>query len=367
MSSKTNLISLPKPKRKRTERKRVRGQGTLFKRGEIFWMELHWKGIRYRRSLETDDRQTALLKMDDAVARIRAGELPKVFEPITGQEMFEAWQLHFETNCKRSTQEDYRRRWNKHLKPVFGNMVATTVDRDKVVLYLNARMKAGAGPVSRNRELRILMMLFNFNRSKIPADHYPEFPKLQSEKAHVRRGRMSKTDYDTLMARLNDPSLFWLKVFLVMTFKFGFRKSELLNAKVRYFDPVASTFTLPAFSTKNNLERVVDIVPDGDIFKMLSALIKGRAPEGALLTRDGRPVKDFRTEWKKQTAGMKGGSGQDGSITIHDLRRSAITNMNEKGIDAAKAGTHLTPDIFSRYITRNLQERRATAALVEGD
>jgi hypothetical protein len=41
--------------------------------------------------------------------------------------------------------------------------------------------------------------------------------------------------------------------------------------------------------------------------------------------------------------------------------------MNEKGIDAAKAGTHLTPDIFSRYITRNLEERRATAALLEGD
>jgi len=363
----TNLIAMPKRKRERKERKRVRGQGTLFQRGETFWMELHWHGIRYRKSLETADRETALIKLDEEVRRLRAGELPKVFEPITVQRMFGAWQLSFETNTKITTQQDYRRRWNNHLKPVFGNMLATAVDRDKVVAYLNARMKAGAGTVSRNRELRILMMLFNFNRKKIPADRYPEFPKLQSEKAHVRRGRMSKADYDTLVARLEDPSMFWLKVFLVMTFKFGFRKSELLNAKVSYFDREGSTFTLPAFSTKNNLARVVDIVPNGDIFQLLVKLTEGRSPNDALLIRDGKPVRDLRTVWKKQTAGMKGGSGEGGSITIHDLRRSAITAMSEKGVTAAQAGTHLTTDVFQRYISRNLDERRETARIIEGD
>ena len=152
-----------------------------------------------------------------------------------------------------------------------------------------------------------------------------------------------------------------------MTFKFGFRKSELLNAKVRYFNPVASTFTLPTFTTKNNMERVVDILPDGEVFKMLIALTKGRASDAALFTRSGRPVRDFRTEWKMQTADLRGGSGKNGSITIHDLRRSAITNMSEKGIDSTKAGTHLTSDTFKRYIQRDETERRATAKLIEGD
>jgi len=361
----SNVVTMPKPKRTRKPRKSVRGSGSLFKRGSIYWFSLSWKGNRIQRSLKTDDRETALIKMSEAVAAIRSGEMPKVFDPILVQTMFDMWMIRVETNCKKATQEDYRRRWKKHLKPTFGSLFATQVNRDLVENYLNRRMKAGAGLVSRNRELRILMMLFKFNRSKIPADHYSEFPKLQSEKAHVRRGRMSKTDYDTLCSRLNDPSRFWLKVFLVMTFKFGFRKSELMNAKVGYFNPVASTFTLPAFTTKNNMERVVDIVPNGEIFKMLTTLTQGRSPDAALLTRDDKPVKDFRTEWKNQTAGMKGGSGKNGSITIHDLRRSAITNMNEKGIDATKAGTHLTPDVFARYIVRNLNERRAIAKIVE--
>ncbi len=82
----------------------------------------------------------------------------------------------------------------------------------------------------------------------------------------------------------------------------------------------------------------------------------------------GRPVKKLlEAKWLKQTAGMKGGSGKDGAVTIHDLRRAAITNMSEKGVTAAQAGTHLTSDVFARYISRDLTERRKTARLIEGD
>jgi|SRR5215469_7008343 len=101
---------------------------------------------------------------------------------------------------------------------------------------------------------------------------------------------------------------------------------------------------------------------------MLQTLTNSRPGNAPLFTRsNGKPIKDFRGEWAKQTEGMRGGSGKGGTITIHDLRRSAITNMSEKKITAAQAGTHLTSDVFNRYISRDPQERRATAALIEGD
>jgi hypothetical protein len=76
-----------------------------------------------------------------------------------------------------------------------------------------------------------------------------------------------------------------------------------------------------------------------------------------LSERPGSAVRDYRGEWTKQTADIKGGSGPSGAVYLHDRRRSAITNMSEKGITASQAGTHLTPDVFARYINRNLTER----------
>jgi integrase len=364
----SNIIAMPKPKRQRGQNKtRMRGEGHLFRRGSVFWFELNWKGTRTRKSLETTDRETALIKMSDAVAALHSGEMPKVFEPITGQAMFNTWMLQVETACKQSTQADYRRRWTNHLQQPFGGLFATQVDRDKVVAYLNRRMKDGAGPVTRNREQRVLMMLFNHNRSKIPADRFPEFPKLQSERAHVRKGRLSKPDYDTLRKRLDNPKLFWLKAIVTLTFTYGFRRSELIGAKVSYFDPKASTFTLPAYRTKNKMERIVDIHRDGEIYRMLVKITTGRDADAALFMRNGSPLKDYRGEWIRQVGGLKGGSGKGGRVTLHDLRRSAITNMSEKGVTAIQAGTHLTPEVFARYISRDLNERRNTAKVIEGE
>jgi integrase len=367
METQSNLAVMPKPKKPRKQSLRVRGQGSLFLRGEIYWMELNWKGIRTRKSLETTDRETALDKLSDEISAIRAGELPKKFDPVSVQEMFDEFILRAEVDCKPRTVRDYNSRWNVHLKSAFGSMIATNVSKDKITAYLHTRLKAGATLCTRNREQRVLMMVFGHNKSKIPADRFPDFPKMQSERMHVRKGRLSKTDYDTVRKRLDDPKVFWLKAFVTLAFTYGFRRSELIGAKVGYFDPKASTLSLPAFTTKNKMERIVDLNPGGEIYKMLVKLTEGRDAEAALFTRNGKAVKDYRGEWAKQTADIKGGSGKDGAVTLHDLRRSAITNMSEKGVTAAQAGTHLTGDVFARYISRNQAERRETARLIEGD
>lgn len=358
----------PKPKVKRKQQARQRGTGHLYARRDCWWFELHYAGVRYRQSLNVPvateaDKQVALDKMAEAVAAIRRGEQPKKFQPVTVQTMFENWMLKVETDCKPRTREDYRSRWNLHLAPVFGQLTATQVNKQRVTEYLNARMKAGASLCTRNREQRVLQMIFGHNKSLIPSDRFSEFPDMQSESAHVHKGRMSAEDFATVMAKLDDPKMFWMQVLLALTFKYGFRKSELLHAKVGYFNAKESTFTLPAFTTKNKQERVVDVARDGAIYQMLTRLTEGRNPEDALLMRNGKPVRDYRGQWEKLTTGMSNGAG--GHITIHDLRRSAITAMSEKGVTASQAGTHLTPDVFNRYISRSKTERQATAAVIE--
>lgn len=361
------VLEIPKQKQSRKARARVRGQGTMFLRGATYWMELHWNGQRFRKSLDTTDRETALVKLDNEVAAIRSGVMPKHFDPITVSQMYDAWMKSVELGCKPRTVQDYKSRWEVHLKTAFGKLLATQVTLDEVTAYLLTRKKQGAGTCTRNRENRVLQMIFGFNIDKIPADRFPIFPKMESERALVRKGRLSNEDYKVLRQRLDEPKVFWLKVFLTMTFKFGFRKTELLNAKVSYFNPKASTFVLPSYSTKNKAERVVDLAPDGEIYKLLVALADGRPADAPLFHRNGKPIRDLRGAWAKATEGMRGGSGVDGTVTIHDLRRSAITNMSEKGVTSVQAGTHMTADVFNRYISRDQQERQKTAKLIEGD
>jgi integrase len=226
-------------------------------------------------------------------------------------------------------------------------------------------MQEGAGAITQNRENRVLQMIFNHNSEMIPANFFPTFPNMHGEKSYVRKGRLSSEDYSTLLARLEDPKVFWLRALLILTFKFGFRKGELLNAKCGWFDAAASVFTLPAYSTKNKTERRVPIHRGGDIYKMLVRLTEGRDADAALLTRNGRPVRDYRGAWSKLTEGITNGRG--GHVTVHDLRRSAITGMANKGIGAEQAGTHLTGDVFRRYISRNEEEEQETAARTERD
>ena len=363
--STTNILTMPKPKRTRKPNARVRGQGSLFKRGDIFWFELNWKGSRTRRSLETADKQTALIKLAEAVSAIRSGELPKTFEPVTVQSLYDVWIAEVERTCKPRTFDDYKSRWNGHLEPVFGRLFATQVTKDVVSRYLTDRKREGAGNITQNRENRVLQMMFNYNRKKISANDFPEFPEMHSEKNSVRKGRLSKADFQTLLTRLEDPKNFWLKVVVTMTFKYGFRKNELLRATVNYFDAAQSVFTLPAYMTKNKTERRVPIQRDGEIYKMLVKLTEGRSAKDALFTRNGRPVKDYRGAWTVVTEGLTNGRG--GHVMIHDLRRSAITEAKGKGLGAADFGTHLTPDVFARYVSRTESEEQANAAKVEGD
>jgi len=360
------LIEMPKPKVKRKKNARVRGQGSLFLRGDMYWFELNWKKTRTRMSLETTDRDEALRRMAAKVAAIHSGESPKTFEPVTVGTLCEVWLAEVERTCKQSTYEDYQSRWVVHLEPVFGEMIASQVTKDVVSKYLSDRKREGGSIIAQNRENRVLQMIFNYNRKKISANNFPEFPAMHSEKNTVRKGRLSKADYETLLTRLEEPKNFWLRVLVTMTFKYGFRRAELQNAKVGYFNAANSTFTLPGYTTKNKTEREVAVKRDGQIYKMLVELTKGRAADAAMFVRtNGLPVKDYRRAWDIVTEGLTNGRG--GRVTVHDLRRSAITNMSNKGVSAAQAGTHLSPDVFARYIVRNEKEKQSTSAIIEGD
>ena len=130
-----------------------------------------------------------------------------------------------------------------------------------------------------------------------------------------------------------------------------------------YWNQTTSKFTFPAFTTKNDMPREFTIAQDAEIFKLLKSLTAGRNADDALFHRNGRPAKDYGGLWEQLTAGMRNTAGEP--VTVHDLTRSAHSHMHAKGIGAKDAGTHLTPDVFLRYVQPTDKEQQAKARRIE--
>ena len=78
-----------------------------------------------------------------------------------------------------------------------------------------------------------------------------------------------------------------------------------------------------------------------------------------------RPIGDFRRSWRTacKGAGVTAPKGQP--LLVHDLRRSAISNMVDAGLaesDAMTFSGHKTRSTFERYSIRDLTRQKAAAA-----
>jgi integrase len=128
--------------------------------------------------------------------------------------------------------------------------------------------------------------------------------------------------------------------------KFGFRRGELVNLKVKALDLAAGTLRLEATETTTAKARIVKLTPD--VLVLLQACCVGKGPDALVFTReDGKPLGSFKKVWARITkaAGCP-------ELLFHNLRRSAARNMVRAGIPervAMSISGHRTRSIVDRY------------------
>ncbi len=131
-------------------------------------------------------------------------------------------------------------------------------------------------------------------------------------------------------------------------------KGEIQTLSWPDVDRGAGRIVLRRERSKNGEPRVLPLVCD------LQAIIDGRwvareyqAVDGTtalspyVFHRDGRPVGDFRKAWESacEAAGV-------GGTLFHDLRRSAVRNMDRAGVSQSVAmalSGHTTASVYRRY------------------
>lgn len=342
--------------------RRVDGSGSIYKRGNIWWVQIRVNGHSVAESSKSNKKADAITLRDKLLSRRVRGELAGgTPDRILIGELLDDVLL---SDIKESTRYIWTKLVAKNIRPFFGRIKAVNLTTAKMNDYRKKRIAEGVVDSTANRELSILRTAFHNARKVTPPKVHvvPYFP--MKKETTVRQGFVADDAY----ARLRDELPQELKALFVTYYISGVRKSELLDIEWPQVDFEADSILLEKGDTKTDDPRTIPILP-GDHRNLLLALWEERQanwPESPwVFSRCGEQIKDFRGAWKdaRARAGLP-------DLLVHDLRRTAVRNMRRAGVPQVmrmKISGHKTDSMERRYdiageeglpIARDLMARR---------
>jgi integrase len=358
-------------KRKIRERGR-KGEGTLFLRGRIWWYKApDGERVSTGTTIESEAIEFKIRKL----AELRIG-LPHIKTPTKGatvNELLDAHLAHMRRQGRKSTQ-GVEQVLTKHVRPYFGDRVATTLTTADFERYREAKADK-VKPTTINRHLSHLRSGFVTGYKRVTprlVDFIPAFP-IVDESYNERQGFLSFGGYRTVREKL-PPSL---RPLFVCAFHISSRKGELLKIRWSQVELDEGLIVLSPFDTKNRTGRALPIYGDMvEVLKEQKRVRDEQFPEcdhvffwrtedvmlshGGRRTMPGSPIKVFKGAWEKavKAAGFP-------KLLFHDLRRTAERNMAKAGMDQTmrmRISGHKTPSMSTRYnivVAEDVAEEKA--------
>jgi integrase len=315
------------------------GQGSVFKRGNIWWVQYYRHGKAYNESSRSDSQRVA-----QRLLRQRMGEITSAKfvgpseERLTFEDIAADLTRDYEINGRRAIVSlPY---WLAHLRRYFGTDRAVDITADRVRAYTSERRKAGAANGSINRELTALKRMFSLavHGGRLGA---APFIKLLEEN-NVRQGFVEPGDF----ARLRNALPGYLRDPVAFLYFSAWRKGEMQSLEWRDVDLLGCAVRLRLENSKNGHGRVLKL--KGELLDIIARASENRRPDCPFVFHeDGRPIGDFRKAWRNacRAARLIG-------ILIHDLRRSGVRNMIRAGTPervAMAISGHKTRSMLDRY------------------
>jgi len=243
---------------------------------------------------------------------------------------------HVRRKLKETTQKDYTRQINLHIIPEFGELDPTKITRPRVRKFFDER--TDVAPQQANKFLVVMSSMFSFAQSRDLVEHNP-CDKIAPNEGKRRTRILSDLELHMFLEALNNVEpvkrhYFWLCVLL------GQRRTETALMQWRHYTAKPGVWTIPDTLTKNGVTHSIPLPPLAT--EHLSALkrhtgavpycfytwaVKHNREPGPI---DPKYLTRFVTRLQKQH--MKGVP----KFTIHDLRRTAATNISSLVKDRAK-------------------------------
>lgn len=236
--------------------------GTIYQRGEIWWVKIHVDGKAVYRSSKSRSRQDAVKLRNQLLGKKERGEIGTGPSALIDELLDDV----LKSDIADSTRYIWRRVVQKNIRPFFGKLRAASLTTDRMDQYRDRRRKSGASDATVNRELTILRTAFNNARKRTPPKVFnvPYFP--MTAESNVRQGFLADEKYEQLRDALPEE----LRPLSVTAYFVGGRKSELLALNWDWIDFEKGLISIPAHVSKTREGRLIPIV-SGDMQNLLLA------------------------------------------------------------------------------------------------
>jgi integrase len=315
------------------------GLGHIYLRGNIYWIKYHKDGKPFWESSGSSFKKAAI----DLLKKRISNAMPVKSGTILIGELLDDYSAYSAVHNPKS-HKDYGQPRVDALRPFWGNRKASAITTRAIDDYIETRKELGMSNATINRDLQVLRKAFNLAKEATPpkVGFVPKFRLLPE--AAPRKGFLDHAQYLALLAALPEE----LRVPLVIGYHTGARKSEVLGIRLHQVDLKENKIQLRPGETKNDEGRWLPIY--GEMVDALKIQIERTAAYPGcpwLCHRDGNPIVDLRPAWPNACTSVN-----LGGLLFHDLRRSAVRNMERAGISrevAKKISGHKTDSAYKRY------------------
>jgi integrase len=357
----------------------IRGFGSPYRRGRTWWIRYSHRGQEFRESSRSERVVDAERLLKDRWKQIGRGRFigPKE-DKVLVNDLLDGLVRDYQQNGRRSV--DTLKGRLVPVRAAFGfrsnvDIPGALIERYKGDrLAATTRRKSLVAVATLNRELAALKRAFRLGVEQGRITHVPII-KLLAEH-NVREGFVEPAGFGEIAKNLPEP----LDDVARFAFVCGWRKQEILSLSWSDVDLDARRVRLRRENSKSEEPRV--IVLTGDLLRLVQrrwaarqyqTLAGGVGLSPWVFHRDGRRIVDFRDAWAKACTAAK-----VPGLLFHDLRRSAVRNMEKSGevtpAVAMKITGHKTDSVYRRYrivdesdIERALAKTQESIRQVPGD
>ena len=336
----------------------MKGDGRVFRRGEVWWVAYYLDGRECRESSKSRSRKEAVRLLRQRIGEVAMGivvqDRPVQWRAGTRRvkmlDLFDLLEHHFQLNGCTSRTNGYSL---KCLRRRFAGYTVQACTSLAVSHYMADLLRQGRKPSTINREIAVLRTALRLGYRHDLVARVPAI-KLLPDHA-VRNEYFTREEIGALIPCLRED----LRDVVLFGYLTGWRKGEITGLLWANVYRSEAVIRLEPDQNKNRTVRLLAL--QGELAALIErrwrARRAGRTLAQHVFHRAGQQLKNFRKPWLRacHQAGL-------GDRMFHSLRRSAARNMSLQGVPEKVIMSimgHKTRVMFDRYNIVSEADQRA--------